>query len=160
MSATLEVARSMAHKHLIDDALWERLTARIREDLEFQSHFGELGEPEQVAWSERILNETLGFLVLNAPQVHFYAMAPLVDIGWHTFLVYTREYAMFCDRIGGRFIHHSPCDVPGLDYGPAGQAIVLTIAAMREHGMVVDEELWVGNLCCGEGCSSGTSGCG
>lgn len=27
---------------------------------------------------------------------------------WHTFIMYTKEYARFCREIAGRFIHHSP----------------------------------------------------
>ncbi|WP_214110362.1 hypothetical protein [Acrocarpospora catenulata] len=35
-----------------------------------------------------------------------------VDIGWHTFLMYTRDYAAFCQTVAGRIIHHQPDDDP------------------------------------------------
>lgn len=32
----------------------------------------------------------------------------ILDEMWHTFVLFTREYAGFCDRYFGRFIHHVP----------------------------------------------------
>lgn len=32
----------------------------------------------------------------------------VIDIGWHAFLLFTREYQAFCDTHFGRFIHHVP----------------------------------------------------
>ncbi|HEY2732678.1 MAG TPA: hypothetical protein VGI70_01770 [Polyangiales bacterium] len=32
----------------------------------------------------------------------------IVDEMWHAFVVYTRDYAAFCDRYFGRMIHHEP----------------------------------------------------
>lgn len=37
-----------------------------------------------------------------------YGMSPVIDDLWHTFLIYTQEYAQFCDRVAGRFLHHAP----------------------------------------------------
>ena len=34
-----------------------------------------------------------------------------VDAIWHTHLLYTAEYANFCQQVFGQFIHHTPCDV-------------------------------------------------
>jgi hypothetical protein len=31
-----------------------------------------------------------------------------VDEMWHTFLLFTEEYAAYCDRVFGRFLHHHP----------------------------------------------------
>jgi hypothetical protein len=31
-----------------------------------------------------------------------------VDDLWHSFLLFTREYAAFCRKTVGRFVHHSP----------------------------------------------------
>lgn len=31
-----------------------------------------------------------------------------IDIAWHHFLMFTREYARFCDVYFGQFIHHTP----------------------------------------------------
>ncbi|HEU0053807.1 MAG TPA: hypothetical protein VFQ39_11535, partial [Longimicrobium sp.] len=51
------------------------------------------------------------YLVLCAtrPEAGYGMMGP-VDELWHTFIIFTREYAQFCDVVAGRFIHHVPRD--------------------------------------------------
>lgn len=109
----------------------------------------------------RILDQTAGFLRLcslrpgegNSPS-------PMVDIGWHIFIIHTKAYAAFCEQIAGRFIHHTPyndheVDIAGADCGPCGPChsnehglpvgvnqLSRTVAAMREHGIRVDDALW------------------
>ncbi|MDR3605948.1 MAG: hypothetical protein P4M08_01050 [Oligoflexia bacterium] len=34
--------------------------------------------------------------------------AYVIDLMWHTFLLFTKDYAEFCDRYFGFFIHHTP----------------------------------------------------
>src|SRR5215471_9546716 len=93
---------TLAHRDLISHPLWHRMVARIARE-----------EDMDVASAERILNEALGFLrcLADHPEAAL-SPSPLVDIGWHTFIVYTREYAAFCDQYAGRFIHHEPGDDP------------------------------------------------
>jgi hypothetical protein len=43
----------------------------------------------------------IGYSRLNVPIME-------IDIVWHTFLLFTAEYADFCDRYIGRFVHHVP----------------------------------------------------
>lgn len=131
---------TLAHRHLVSPELWDRLVNRL-----VKNH-----EDIDIALARRIMNDTLGYLQLSAIEPSFY-MAELVDHGWHTFLQYTREYAEFCDRIAGRFLHHSPCDEPGVDYSDTG-TIGDTVAAMHAHGIAVDEELW---FCGNAGCNCG-----
>lgn len=33
-----------------------------------------------------------------------------VDVLWHAFLLYTREYQKFCQQAFGRFLHHTPAE--------------------------------------------------
>jgi hypothetical protein len=33
---------------------------------------------------------------------------PKIDAAWHEFILYTRDYAAFCDEMLGGFIHHKP----------------------------------------------------
>ena len=33
-----------------------------------------------------------------------------VDVAWHEFILFTREYEQFCDKAFGRFIHHTPAE--------------------------------------------------
>jgi len=55
--------------------------------------------------------EMLRFLALCATAIQhgkFYGMTGAVDELWHTFVIFTREYAAFCDAVAGRFLHHVP----------------------------------------------------
>ncbi|MGV1915617.1 glycine-rich domain-containing protein [Rhizobium sp. 22-785-1] len=55
--------------------------------------------------------EMLRFLALSATAVQhgkFYGMTGAVDELWHTFVIFTRDYAAFCDAVAGRFLHHVP----------------------------------------------------
>lgn len=36
-------------------------------------------------------------------------ISPRVDEIWHTFILYTRNYAQFCEDILGFYLHHTPC---------------------------------------------------
>ena len=141
----------LANLSMISEALCARLVNRIEQDEEM---------PRELA--ERILDQALGYLKLASivPDGHF-SPSPLVDIGWHTFILYTREYDKFCRELtGGRFIHHEPTDEEGvlnLSSGPTG-----TMQAMKERGIVVDELLWAhmhagdcSNCNGGQGCKCG-----
>lgn len=157
MSVHTEIAEAaagceLAHKHLLDDQLWDRLVGRIVKD-EDLTH----------SLAERIMDQALGFLILCArePQTS-YSPSPLVDIGWHTFILYTRAYADFCEKLAGRFLHHEPSDVPGVEYG--GNGIARTVAALKRHAITVDEPLWANTGhqdcgCGGGGCGSSCGGC-
>jgi hypothetical protein len=115
--------------------------------------------------SERIVNQTLAFLKLVAENPgQCYAPSPAVDIGWHAFLLHTRQYADFCDAIAGRFIHHEPTEsrvdesrsvaLPELE-------VSRTIAALNSANLPVDTSLWQSPAKCGgSSCTNGdcTSG--
>lgn len=137
---------------LLNGSLRERLVNRIMKDEDM---------PRELA--ERVLDQTVGYLRLAAfqPDGHFSPSA-LVDIGWHTFILYTREYRVFCGELtGGGFIHHEPTDdpeVPNLSTGPQQ-----TMAAMQMAGISVDEPLWAclhegdcSNCNGGQGCQCGS----
>lgn len=145
--------RTLAHKDLIEPRLWQRLVDRILTQSEFQAYFGTEPEASQREWAERILNESLGFLRLcgEHPDGPF-GPSPLVDIGWHTFILYTRSYAAFCEEIAGRFVHHEPTDDPALAVSGEESLIPRTVAAMQEHGIAVDLELWGGEARCNSHC--------
>lgn len=55
------------------------------------------------------IDRFMDFMFLNAIGYSRLTM-PIneVDIVWHTFLLFTAEYADFCDRYVGRFVHHEP----------------------------------------------------
>jgi hypothetical protein len=64
-------------------------------------------------------SELKRFLALHAinPQKN-YGMRGPIDSFWHTFLLFTKTYADFCQKIAGRFIHHVPRSEQV--YGPPG----------------------------------------
>lgn len=144
--AEAPVKTELTNKRLISDRLWTRLTNRIVKE-----------ENVDLALAERIMDQALGFLRLCAETTgKSFSPSPLVDIGWHAFILYTREYAEFCDRVAGRFIHHTPFDEEGADCALGG--IAQTVAALRQHGIAVHEALWGETSArCNEkkGCNSG-----
>lgn len=165
VAETSEIHR-LAHRRLVGRQLWNRLVNRIVED-----------ESMDRSTAERIMDQALGFLLLGVkdPDGH-YSPSPLVDVGWHTFILYTRPYAKWCKKYlrqhfrqelrGLRhlrnwrpsnlrrlwrlyrrtFIHHSPSDVPGVNYGTGG--VARTVAALKRHGMAVDDMLWTNTHRC------------
>lgn len=52
------------------------------------------------------LRRFLALCALNSAQP--YGMRGQIDEAWHTFIMFTRDYADFCRRVAGRFIHHQP----------------------------------------------------
>ncbi|QUH02123.1 hypothetical protein HUO13_16180 [Saccharopolyspora erythraea] len=142
------VFEQTAARALIPDDLFSRLVERIARE------HTELGR----AIAARIMDQALAFLGACARN-HGQPLAPspLVDIGWHEFLMYTCEYAEFCDRVAGRFLHHVPEDVAGSS--PAGDPIAVrhrTVAAIEQAGYVVDRQLWflTGSISCSQ-CHNG-----
>ncbi|MFD9891444.1 glycine-rich domain-containing protein [Amycolatopsis sp. NPDC059027] len=119
---------------LVSEVLFRRLANRIIEK-----------EGISTGKSERIVDQALAFLAACGKATEPLAPSETVDIGWHTFILYTREYVEFCDRIAGRFIHHVPDDEN--EKAPKVKAqdqIGRTVKAIRAAGFYVDEELWVG----------------
>jgi hypothetical protein len=134
----------LAHRDLVDEQLWHRLVSRI-----VNEHGVDTG------YAERTMNQALGFLLLCAKDSSAaFSPSEAVDVGWHTFLMYTREYQEFCRRVAGGFIHHSPNDVD--DAAEHDTCAADTVAAMRSYGIEVDEELWLtdGGECGGKKCYS------
>lgn len=162
MTVTSELVsvNPLTNKSLVDEVLWDRLVGRVEHDREFQHLFGDKAAEEQREIAARIMDQAIGFLVVaadsgaNGP----YSPSEQVDIGWHAFLMYTREYADLCRRIAGRMIHHAPSDVPGVNYGTGN--VIRTVAAMQVRGLFVDMALWPSaadcGYCSGDSCSGST----
>ncbi len=66
-----------------------------------------------------------------------------VDLAWHAFILHTRDYANFCERDVGFFLHHTP---DGL--GDNGAGIQRTLDYLRTRALAeqlfgpVDPEIW------------------
>ncbi|RSM47834.1 hypothetical protein DMA12_07640 [Amycolatopsis balhimycina DSM 5908] len=139
---------------LIDEDLFHRFVERI-----VREH--QLGRE----YAARIMDQALAFLGTCAHTSGPLSPSKAVDIGWHTFILYTREYAEFCDRVAGRFIHHEPTDTGLIPVSQAPpESADFTVAALRRAGFAVDHDLWaVSADChqCTDGCthSGGDTGC-
>lgn len=55
---------------------------------------------------EQELKRYLALCALD--QTACYDMYGPVDKLWHTFLMFTQQYAAFCQSVAGRFLHHVP----------------------------------------------------
>lgn len=112
--------------------------------------------------ASRIVDQALAFLGTCA--VHAgkpLAPSGLVDHGWHAFILHTRDYAEFCDRVAGRFLHHVPTDPD--DSSDGAGSLEYTVDAIVAAGFRVDRELWsLGAKCNNDGdgkCHQCHAGC-
>ncbi len=149
---TAVAAPSRSARLLVSPQLFDRLAERVVRDE---------GTGRDLA--ERMVDQTLAFLgTCAANPGEPLVPSPAVDIGWHVFLLHTKDYAAFCWEVAGRFIHHVPDDSPGAPEHPVGraEARVRTLDAIERAGYAVDPELWAladGGKCTScheEGCSA------
>lgn len=134
---------------LVDPEMTQRLAARITKD-----HPG-----IDLTTARRIVGQAAAFLAAGAAQPGAeLSPSKAVDIGWHTWILHTVDYAAFCDRIAGRFIHHVPTpDGESVESGPeAGRR--RTLDALTAAGFRIDHDLWPEAAKMGE-CSQCHSGC-
>jgi hypothetical protein len=63
---------------------------------------------------EALFTEVKKYLVLTRMDRHvsWQMYSTRVDDVWHQFVLFTREYAMFCDQHLGGFAHHRPSNAP------------------------------------------------
>lgn len=130
---------------LVPEALFDRLVTHIvkTEDL----------PPEFAA---RIMDQALAFLRACADNPgSSLSPSPLVDIGWHCFILHTTDYAEFCDRFAGRFIHHIPTDERTARDDLLAE-MARTMKAISTAGLDVDPELWSALAL---NCNNGDDGC-
>ena len=51
------------------------------------------------------------FYICNRANGKMVAMpSEIVDVAWHEFILFTREYQAFCQKAIGRFLHHTPTE--------------------------------------------------
>ena len=139
---------------LVNEELFQRLVHRITKEHDVST--------ERAA---RTMDQALAFLATCAKSCEPLSPSEAVDIGWHTFILYTREYADFCERIAGHFIHHEPTDTGRISTNrTAVESISMTMNSIREAGFAVDLPLWTASADCNQctdGCthSGGDTGC-
>jgi hypothetical protein len=60
--------------------------------------------------AEQLFKDMLMFLYIcgtNTAQSR-YSPPPMIDEAWHNFIMFTKEYAKFCEDHFGHFLHHNP----------------------------------------------------
>ncbi|GGN59888.1 hypothetical protein GCM10011579_024460 [Streptomyces albiflavescens] len=118
---------------LIDPEVTDRLTHRITTD------HPEISAP----MARRIVGQAAAFIAASGQQPgQSLVPSELVDHGWHAFLLHTVDYAEFCQRVVGRFVHHVPTDEDEETASGPQATRERTLAAFRAAGFAVDEELW------------------
>lgn len=117
---------------LLDTEVADRLTLRITTD-----------HPDiDQATARRIVGQTAAFVATSGQQPgQSLAPSKLVDIGWHTFILHTTDYAQFCEQVVGRFVHHVPT-TDGEEPPDNGETRQRTLAAITAAGYTIDPELW------------------
>lgn len=143
---------TMTGRELLGADLFERLAARITDE-----HTG-FDRP----FAERIVDQSAAFLAACAVNGgEPLAPSRTVDIGWHTFILHTRDYATFCERIAGRFLHHVPETPEQGEPSRAAAERERTSAAITAAGYALDGELWPAAADCTQchaGCSNSPVG--
>ena len=121
-------------RSLVSEELFDRLVRRIVADG---------GIDRRLA--ERIMDQALAFLSACAANTGVpLSPSEAVDLGWHTFILHTKDYAQFCHRVAGRFIHHVPTDEadPAVQREAARATLVRTVEAIERRGFTADAALW------------------
>lgn len=132
---------------LVDPKVAERLTRRVTTD------HPEISE----ATARRIVGQAAAFVAASGQQPGRDLMpSELVDYGWHAFILHTVDYATYCQRIAGRFVHHVPTDEDEQVTGGAAAAHARTMAAIAAAGYTVDADLWTSAGDCTQ-CHAGCS---
>jgi hypothetical protein len=138
-------------RSLISRELFDRLVRRIVADDKLDRDL-----------AERITDQALAFLSACATNTgEPLAPSELVDIGWHAFLLHTKDYAAFCDRIAGRFLHHVPTDEndPAASGEAAHKTLVRTVTAIDAAGFATDPALWPRSAVVAVACTGCHNGC-
>ncbi|MEU0878880.1 hypothetical protein ABZ345_09800 [Lentzea sp. NPDC005914] len=114
-----------------------------------------------VTEADRIITDTISFLTVCAASPHRqFRPSRQVDLGWHQFILNTHDYAEFCDRLAGRFIHHVPDEFAAPVRRATAGVLDPTVEAIKTAGLPFHPELWVtGDGSCSQ-CHAGCTNCG
>src|SRR4051812_42735932 len=130
MTSTLLKSSAQA---LISPDLRSRLTRQL-----INEHDGMTGDE-----AVRIMDQAVAFLkaCIDNPDKHL-RPSRKVDLGWHQFILNTKDYAEFCQRVAGYFIHHVPDEFTS----PRGESAETTKALAplrwRQCGSAASTSTW------------------
>ncbi len=90
---------------LIDEENYNGVRRKVVEELR------KTGQEPDPAWIEEgILALKQYYAVALLDPRNFHAVSDLIDPFWHAHILHTRQYADFCERTFGEFVHHEPLD--------------------------------------------------
>ena len=104
--------------------------------------------------ARQLFKDTKLFLLLCAenPRQH-YVPTKAIDEGWHNFILYTRDYASFCDNYFGKFLHHQPHD-SFTNHKSSGGALRTLHAAYDAFGSGLSDNWHVAEFAATDPCDS------
>lgn len=128
---------------LVDPELFDRLASFCSEEYNLERDM-----------AERVMDQAIALCYVMGTTNAGDVMAPskAVDPGWHTFMLHSQEYAAWCQKSFGYFLHHAPNSKTrtlGLMFNVTDR--------IREAGFMVDGTLWGtaaecnAPTCCGDG---------
>lgn len=109
--------------------------------------------------------EMLKFLDVAAQADGRVSPPKRVDAAWHCFVLFTREYAEYCESRFGRFIHHEPMESEDrVAYQRAYEDATARFGTLDRRIWPHPGDSWIlwfgGGCFTGGGCSGGGGGCG
>ena len=108
--------------------------------------------------AESVFRDTIRFLYLaGATDAKHIAPTKNIDKGWHSFLMFTRDYAELCRAYFGRFIHHEPRR-PG-DAPPEVNNLAITFDLARQFFGPSLSKNWNYDIHATADCQKCTSSC-
>lgn len=81
--------------------------------------------------ASQLFSDVKRFLWLGSVANGRIAPPPKIDDGWHTFIIFTEDYADFCEQYFGRFRHHRPARPD--DSPDGGITLRRTIKAINDN---------------------------
>ncbi|MFC4565043.1 glycine-rich domain-containing protein [Nocardiopsis mangrovi] len=144
-------------RDLIDHELFDRLAADVARD-----------HGHRLDTAGRIVDQAVVYLVACSRTYEPIGPSPLVDHGWHAFILRTADYRSFCETVLGRFVDHYPNDTrpPATE---RARTAARTLDAVYATGLAVDADMWAQEVPCssctdtkdggdGDGCHKGCHG--
>lgn len=100
--------------------------------------------------AKEIFDDVKRFLWLAAKRGDITSIpTPVIDKGWHEFLMFTKDYAEFCEAYFGTFIHHEPHRI-GAKPVKIGDILVCVDSMWDEFGHMPSSN-WNYTLCPSKG---------
>ncbi|MCX2949972.1 glycine-rich domain-containing protein [Lentzea sp. NEAU-D7] len=156
MTATLDSAATQAATRLTQATVSTEFRMQWRSQI-MKDHSLPFMEADQ------IISDTLSFLTVCAtyPNTGF-RPSKKVDIGWHQFILNTKPYAEFCQRVAGHFIHHIPDEftAPRRERASVQEALAPTVKAITDAGLPFHPDLWLSDTGSCSQCHDGCTDCG